>query len=216
MKVEKINDNQVKFVLSQIDLDERNIRIAELAYGSEKTQALFREMMEQANVQYGFEADNVPLMIEAIPFSSDSITIIITKVSNVDDIENRFNLVQNSDSKLKESMKTKLDATFRKSKAADLIYIFSFNDLDDVTKLSTRLYGVFHGTNILYKNENRYFLLLQNDYFADGISGDDLNSILGEYGQKHVSTLMAKHYLTEHGEIIIKHPAIKVMAEYLR
>jgi adapter protein MecA 1/2 len=112
-------------------------------------------------------------------------------------------------------MKTKLDAKYRKPKSADLIYIFSFDSLDQVTNLSSRLYGRFHGTNVLYKNENRYFLLLQNDYFADGIAGDDLDAILGEYGQKHISTIIAKHYLSEHGEIIIKHPAIKVMAEYL-
>jgi len=90
MKIERINDNQVKIMLTRIDLDERDIKIGELAYGSEKAQALFRDIMEEAQAQCGFEAENLPLMIEAIPYSQDSITIIVTKVQNSSDLEERF------------------------------------------------------------------------------------------------------------------------------
>lgn len=39
-------------------------------------------MMQQAQIQFGFEADNIPLMIEAIPVSTESIILIITKVED--------------------------------------------------------------------------------------------------------------------------------------
>ena len=80
MKIEKINDHQIRCTLTKADLEDRQIRLSELAYGTEKAKNLFRDMMQQANSQFGFEADNIPLMIEAIPVSADSIILIITKV----------------------------------------------------------------------------------------------------------------------------------------
>ena len=41
----------------------------------EKAKSLFRDMMQQASFDFGFEADNIPLMIEAIPSSADSLMI---------------------------------------------------------------------------------------------------------------------------------------------
>ena len=71
MKIEKINENQIRCTLTKSDLEERHIRLSELAYGSDKAKDLFRDMMQQANTEFGFEADNIPLMIEAIPVSAD-------------------------------------------------------------------------------------------------------------------------------------------------
>ena len=78
MKIEKINENQIRCTLTKEDLIDRKIRLSELAYGSEKAKNLFRDMMQQAADDFGFEANNIPLMIEAIPVSSDSIILIIT------------------------------------------------------------------------------------------------------------------------------------------
>ena len=82
MKIEKINDNQIRCTLTHADLAARNLKISELAYGTEKAKSLFRDMMQQASFDFGFETDDLPLMIEAIPSSSDSITLIITKVED--------------------------------------------------------------------------------------------------------------------------------------
>ena len=77
MKIEKINDNQIRCTLTREDLENHQIRISELAYGTEKAKKLFRDMMQQAQIQFGFEADNIPLMIEAIPVSTESIILMI-------------------------------------------------------------------------------------------------------------------------------------------
>ena len=49
MKIEKINENQIRCTLTRADLEERQIRLSELAYGSDKAKTLFRDMMQQAN-----------------------------------------------------------------------------------------------------------------------------------------------------------------------
>ena len=44
MKIEKINDNQLRFTLTREDLVSRNIKLSELAYGSDQAKKLFRSI----------------------------------------------------------------------------------------------------------------------------------------------------------------------------
>lgn len=90
MKIEKVNDHQIRCILTSEDLASRNIKLSELAYGSEKAKALFRDMMQQAAIDFGFEAEDIPLMIEAIPLSSEKIVLIVTKVESPDELDTRF------------------------------------------------------------------------------------------------------------------------------
>ena len=90
MKIEKINDNQIRCTLTREDLESHQVNLKELAYGSEKAKKLFRDMMQQAQIQFGFEADNIPLMIEAIPVNLDSVILIVTKVEDPEELDTRF------------------------------------------------------------------------------------------------------------------------------
>ncbi|MBQ8624970.1 MAG: adaptor protein MecA [Agathobacter sp.] len=90
MKIEKVNENQIRCTLTKEDLADRQIKISELAYGSEKARSLFRDMIEQANYEFGFEADDIPLMIEAIPLSGENIILQITKVEYPEELDTRF------------------------------------------------------------------------------------------------------------------------------
>lgn len=90
MRIEKLNDNQIRCILNKADLQSRNMKASELAYGSDKANTLFKEMTEQANRQFGFQTDNTPLMVEAIPLENESISLIITKVDDPEELDTRF------------------------------------------------------------------------------------------------------------------------------
>lgn len=90
MKIEKVNDHQIRCTLTKSDLADREIKISELAYGTEKAKNLFRDMMQQASAKFGFEADDIPLMIEAIPLNAECIVLIITKVEDPEELDTRF------------------------------------------------------------------------------------------------------------------------------
>jgi adapter protein MecA 1/2 len=90
MKIEKISENQIRCTLTREDLSSRNIQLTELAYGSEKAKLLFQDMMQEAHYEVGFDTGNSPLMIEAIPTSSESIILIITKVDDPEELDTRF------------------------------------------------------------------------------------------------------------------------------
>ena len=90
MKIERISDTQIRCTLSREDLATRNINLSELAYATDKAKELFRDMIQQANDEFGFDAENLPLMVEAIPIMPDSIVLIITKVEDPEELDTRF------------------------------------------------------------------------------------------------------------------------------
>lgn len=90
MKIERINENQIRCTLTSFDLSMRNLNLGELAYGSEKARKLFREMIKKAEAEVGFEAEDIPLMVEAIPLSAESIMLIITKIEDPEELDTRF------------------------------------------------------------------------------------------------------------------------------
>jgi len=90
LKIEKVNDNQIRCTLNKSDMDEYHLKLSELAYGTDKAKALFHDMMSKANYEFGFSAEDIPLMIEAIPLSAECIVLVITKVDSPDELDTRF------------------------------------------------------------------------------------------------------------------------------
>ena len=90
MRIERINENSIRCVLTNFDLSVRNVNLSELTYGSEKARNLFREMMQKASSEVGFDAEDIPIMVEAIPMPNDSIMLIITKVGDPEELDTRF------------------------------------------------------------------------------------------------------------------------------
>lgn len=90
MRIEKISDNQIRCYLSREDMESRQLKLKELAYGTEKARRLFHDLMQEAYSQFGFEAGNIPVMIEAVPLRDDSLVLIVTKVENPEELDTRF------------------------------------------------------------------------------------------------------------------------------
>ena len=44
MKIEKVNDHQIRCTLTREDLADRELKLSELAYGTEKAKDLFRDL----------------------------------------------------------------------------------------------------------------------------------------------------------------------------
>ncbi|MBQ9609282.1 MAG: adaptor protein MecA [Lachnospiraceae bacterium] len=90
MKIERLSENQIRCTLYKSDLADKEMLLTELAYGTDKAKELFKEMMEQASDELGFEVDNIPLMIEAIPVSPECLILIVTKVEDPEELDTRF------------------------------------------------------------------------------------------------------------------------------
>ncbi|MBO5329291.1 MAG: adaptor protein MecA [Anaerotignum sp.] len=213
MKIERISENQLKLTLTKDDLKERDIKLEDLISPSEKTQKLFRDIMEQALDEEDFVSENTPLMVEAVPMGTEGIMIIVTKVNNKDKKGNTAADLLQQAQETRRWKKKPLDTMEHAEEKNSDILIYSFPELDDVIRVSLRLDGGFKGESSVYKNDGKYFLVLQGDTYTAEESSDELELVLKEYGQKHVSTPLAKYYLLEHGETIIADKAVKALAK---
>ena len=74
MKINLVNDDQLQIIVTKNDMFGRDMR------------ALFRDIIEQARLQFGFEVvHNTSLMVEAYPLSEESMILTITKI-NAEDV----------------------------------------------------------------------------------------------------------------------------------
>lgn len=180
MKIEKLNDNQIRCTLTRADLAARHLKLSELAYGTEKAKLLFRDMMQQASFDFGFEVDDTPLMIEAIPASSDSIVLIITKVDDPEELDTRFSRFTSAGTgefnmehleklegaedflnllnKVKKAAaditsapdSAKPNETDQSEAPAFNVRLFSFGTIDLVLQASQLISPIYDGSNTLY------------------------------------------------------------------
>ena len=212
MRIEKISETQVKFILMQADLEERSIKLSEFTYGSDKIQQLFQEMMSLAQSEYEFAADTAPLMVEAMRVGLDSIVVIVTKITEAREFEKKLNLIPQARTEARFKRKPFIET--ENHPGGDSISVFSFDTLDNATEAAARLNGRFEGVSRVYKCDGRYFLLLQNET-EDDRNTTDLEAVLYEYGQKHISNEFSKQYLTEHGEAIIADNAVEKLGAFI-
>ena len=228
MKIEKINDNQIRCTLTHADLAARHLKLSELAYGTEKAKSLFRDMMQQASFDFGFDAEDLPLMIEAIPSSADSIVLIITKVEDPEELDTRFSKftpLQGADEFLDLLNKVKEAAAGLPSASPEeeqeeavsepqlTLRLFSFSTLDSVIRAARLAAPFYKNANTLYKDKENHTYILA---LAPGSSSDhEFNKIcnmLSEYStpEKADSTILA--FLEEHCEIIVSADAVQKLA----
>ena len=238
MKIEKLNENQIRCTLTHADLAARHLKLSELAYGTENAKSLFRDMMQQASFDFGFEADDIPLMIEAIPASADSIVLIITKVEDPEELDTRFSKFtpfgelesahESPFSKL-EGAEEFLDLLNKVKEAAAGVAqaseekkapepvpakLFSFENIDRVIQAARLIAQMYKGRNTLYRdagNEIYILALTQSEHTSNEFN--KICNMLSEYGTLERVSGSVLAFLEEHCETVISTDAVQKLTE---
>ena len=240
MKIERVSENQIRCTLSSFDLSVRNLNLRELAYGTEKARNLFREMIQKASNEVGFEAEDIPLMVEAIPLSNESVMLIITKIEDPEELDTRFSKFSPSPEDESEDLLASLASellegadgllgrlvsqnqeTAPKQPQTDAskqeepkpsVRIYRFDSLDGATEAAHAVGGNFTGVNTLYKKPgtSQYYLVVHA-----GVDQREFNralDVLAEYGTKQKFEYATEAYFQEHYEVIVKDKALQSLA----
>ena len=214
MKIERINDNQIRCTLTSFDLSVRDLNLGELAYGSEKAKRLFREMIQKASSEVGFDAEDIPL-------SNESIMLIITKIEDPEELDTRFSkfapmsddeepfagltseLLEGADSLL-EMLAHNAASALPDHALAGQQGAQGGQDLTD---------GKGDGLNTLYKNtaKDRYYLVIRRPD-TDSDSFQRVCNLLSEYGDAVKASSTAEAYFQEHYEVIVKEHALQTLS----
>lgn len=232
MKIEKLNDNQIRCTLTRADLADRELKLSELVCGTEKAKSLFQDMMQQAASEFGFEVEDMPLMIEAIPASSDSIILIITKVDDPEEMDAKFpkfgapfgetdhkkrhvlDKLEGADeildliNKVKEAVSEPPEE--KKEEKPTGIRLFSFANMDSVIHACHLLTTMFHGASTLYKETTeQVFILALTQAEHSSNEFNKICNMLSEYGSLEKVSYATLAYLEEHCETIVSSEAVQ-------
>ena len=210
MRIERISETQMKFVLMNHDLEERDISINELSHSSDKTQELFREIMQLAQDEGAFSPEHSPFMIEAMRVGADSLAIIVTKMDAAE-LERRFSLIPATKGRCRFKRKGFIHQPDYPGEESQMV--FSFTSLDIAATAAAAINMVFSGESQLYKHDGQYFLWMQNETEDDRPSSE-LEAILLEFGKKHMTNGLGRQFLAEHGEAVITEDAVGKLNVY--
>ncbi|WP_312432131.1 adaptor protein MecA [Lacrimispora sp.] len=238
MKIERINENQIRCTLTSFDLSVRNLNLGELAYGSEKARNLFREMIQKASNEVGFEAEDIPLMVEAIPLSNESVMLVITKIEDPEELDTRFAKFSPSADEDLDSMPGDLASELlegadgllnllgidkkeepeaeepKEQSSASSIRIYCFQSLDQISDAARTIGQVYDGENTLYKKPDtrQYYLVIRNTP-DKSLDFSRVCNLLAEYGSKIHQDYASEAYYREHYEVLIEGHALQSLAK---
>ena len=220
----------------------RQIKISELAYGTEKAKNLFRDMMQQANYEFGFEAEDIPLMIEAIPMNAECIVLIITKVEDPEELDTRFSRfapsvhedsdIDEHDNDIEIDGSDEILDLFRKIQTKDtgleanaasgsdesvteasLLRLFRFESMKSLLALTKGFYRSVCMHSSLYKCPRTNAYLLLLD--GDSRTITEYNKFCNrasEFGTPQKVCSTTPHVLAEHYECIFSSFALETLA----
>lgn len=212
MLIEKINDTQMRFILMDDDLAERDICISELYVGSDKAMALFHEIMELVQREGGFQA--AQFVMEARWEDDGKVVVMVTKMSESSCEENfRFDLCPAARTHARFKRAGFIDPPDNENAEEESHSVFSFDDMDMAAAAAAALHISFAGPSRLYKMNDRFYLWLQNET-EDERTTPELETALHEFGQKHISSDLSHTYLAEHGEVILADNAVEKLSQY--
>lgn len=193
MRLERLNYNKIKIFLTFDDLSERGLTKEDLWKDAPKVQQLFRDMMQEANKELGFEADG-PIAVEVFSLQAQGMVVIVTKENGETDIEDEF-----------RDEFIEMQVTLDESEHI----LYEFASLEDVIALASRLYNLGVTGGKLYSWEGRFYLWIEEE--TPALLKTNMIAILAEFGN---SSTVAIYRIMEYGKELMDDSAIEQIYDY--
>jgi adapter protein MecA 1/2 len=208
MRIERINDNKLRVFISFDDLEDRDIDLESFNYNTPETQELFWDLMEQAEVELGFDSMESQLCVEAVTDVDHGFIITITRMDDDGEMESIQKFIRNR-SKRKEPVIRKKTA-----ESASTVTIYCFGDLEAATGACRRVSPLQAGSgSSVWSCENNYYLVLAG---MENPAGNQrrFEDIMTEYGDRVSNTSFFEGYLNEYGVCMIPANALERLAGF--
>ncbi|MBO4410645.1 MAG: adaptor protein MecA [Lachnospiraceae bacterium] len=209
--MERINEHQVRCVITLQDLEEHKLTTGDLKYGTKEIRALFNEVIGRAVENYKFNEDHLPVMVEAIPIKDGELLVILSAVENVEELDPHFAHFQDDVADMDESTETADAQGFPapEDTADEQVVLFSFDGIGDVIRFCHRIATVdLHSE--LYRGETAhgfYLALFCPDYMQPEEFVQFKNS-LREFREPMEKSNAIYAWLREHNAPVVVEPHV--------
>lgn len=232
MKIERLNENQLRFTVWRKDLPDEEFSIAEFTGHSEKADELIKYMMDRAREEFGFETDAQSVVVEAIPVNKDCIVFLVTKVDEEE--EDKFSYIKELQKQAMEMAKALKDGTVELSDETEekeeprivdapvdertgqtMPYmIYRTTNMESLITVSHIVSSYYDSDNTLYKHYDdvTYYLIVSHNRNTN-MEFERVCDTLREFTEPYKFNYTTKYYMDEHYRSIIKNNALQTLAE---
>ncbi len=206
VKIERINDNTVKFFITYVDIEKRGFARDEIWYNRERGEQLFWQMMDEAHEREDISFDG-PLWIQVQAFEK-GLEVTVTIAKNVIDAED--------DSELGSLLRSAIDDAREQQNVLDQLseldeleaepeawapLAMDTDDFESIIALSKRAGDTLNNVTLkLFHYENRYYLWIDFPDEMEPEEEENVLSLLAEYLSFSTQTLAM---LEEYGKLIL-------------
>lgn len=191
MKIELLDDNTVKIMLSKEDMEQFGITYDEMDYKNPETKRVILKLIDTVKKDASIDLSKGKLFIEAFPYADGGCILYV-------------NILNPSGSESSKKQKSSFDTPL----------IYRFVDLSALCAAARCLHERYDHIilkNALYLLEDAYYLSLYTYFKLD----DKVSCLLGEYGQFFGKGAVAAALVQEHAKELLDKDAIQTITETL-
>lgn len=209
MRMERINEHQVRCVITMKDLEEHKLTSGDLKYGTKEIKALFNEVLGQAVEHYQFNEEHLPVMIEAIPIQGGELLVILSAVDNVEELDPHFAHFEEDAEELTEDRDAVTGFADAVERPESGVCLFRFSDMGDVIRFSNRISGVSLHTELYRRSTpHRLYVAVFRQEDMEISDFHAFRNSLSEYAEVEEHGALLYAWLKEHGEFVLNEPHI--------
>ncbi len=213
MELIRVNSVKLKIILTPEDMKGFDLTADELDYAYPKTRRAFRQILEKAREETGFDIKNEKIYVQVFPSVDGGCEMFLTR---------KDDLLPEPATRASSAFRPKYriaERSFREDKR----YIAKSAELENVIRLCKRLHDCgFSGTSVLYRHAGFYYLVVRltarmpsfvqaSSDFDDGDGGRF--SFMSDYADLFFADALPLSFLEEHGTVIVGADAVSVIAE---
>lgn len=218
MEMEHINDNTIRVIIKNEDLEARGITLLDLMGNKKDIERFFYSILEEVDEKAEFQ-DSDSVTFQVLP-NRNGLELLISKnlglpegfpFLDLDDEADEED-IQELQSLLKE--KIEHEQAFKEASDEDLMdttnQVFYVPNFEDLLALSDNV-KIENGLSNLYVYEDKYYLEL---VYVDELTDYELNknrALVLEYAQP---SQYLGPYLQEHGKLLMKRTALELLSYY--
>lgn len=229
MKIEHINENTIRVLLGNDDLNARGITVLDLLGSHKQIQDFFYSILDEVDTNHEFR-DNEAVTFQVLP-TQTGLELFISKAdpdSNDGNDNNaaiskyikremaaRDQMPENNDNSDRHDENNLSTSEQEFNSQTALLRVVKFNSFEDLISVSRLVEPLDQMASDLYKLDDQYFLVMT--FYNDGTllasMVDDILAILSEYA---IQTAITADVVEEHGQLLIPHTALERLRYYFK
>ncbi len=193
MRIEQIDHQTIKVILTASDLDRLDITYEEMDYKDPNTKRVILELLHHIRRETDINLQEGRLLVEAFPSIGGGCVLYICAISE-------------------EGSKSRISATAKSGFNTPLV--FGFSDLERLASACNQMILQLHHIilkSALYRYQSEYRLLIYSYFKSD----DRLIGLVCEYGRYLGKGSLPASVVKEHATCLLESDAIEVITETL-